>query len=70
MTSMINLENDSTAGLLRVVHPLDDIPEIKRDVSALGPMPMTASVRLSLLVLRAYLVLMACLVLYRFVDLL
>ena len=70
MTSMTNLRKGSAAGPLRVVHPLDDVPEMKMDVSILGPMPMTASVRLSLLALRAYLVLMACLVLSRFVDLL
>ena len=32
-----------------VAHPLDDIPEQKVDTSALGPMPMTASVKLALL---------------------
>ncbi len=47
-----------------VIHPLDDGPEEKRDVSALGPMPMTRSVRFSLLALRAYLLLMIGLVAY------
>jgi len=32
-----------------VVHPLDDAPEVKVDVESLGPMPMTASVRISAL---------------------
>lgn len=51
-----------------VVHPLDDIPEDKIDTSALGPMPMTASVRFSLMALRGYLVLMMLLVLYHVMD--
>jgi len=52
-----------------VVHPLDDVPETKVDIEALGPMPMTRSVRLSLLSLRAYLVLMVMLVVYHVVML-
>ena len=49
----------------RVVHPLDDAPEEKRSVDKLGPMKLTRSVRLSLFVLRDYLVLMGLLVLSR-----
>ena len=52
-----------------VVHPLDDVPEQKVDTSALGPMPMTTTVRMSLLALRAYLVLMILLVFYHVMDL-
>jgi hypothetical protein len=48
-----------------VVHPLDDVPEEKVDTEALGPMAMTASVKWSLISLRAYLVLMIGLVFYR-----
>jgi hypothetical protein len=48
-----------------VIHPLDDAPEQKVDTSALGPMTMTASVRISLLSLRVYLILMLLLVFYR-----
>ena len=47
-----------------VVHPLDDLPEQKVDIQALGPMPMTRTVRYSLISLRAYLVLMLLLVAY------
>ena len=47
-----------------VVHPLDDVPEEKVDTSTLGRMPMTTSVKLSLISLRAYLVLMIGLVFY------
>ncbi|HTQ55962.1 MAG TPA: hypothetical protein VMI94_15950 [Bryobacteraceae bacterium] len=52
-----------------VVHPLDDVPEVKVDTEALGPMAMTRSVRLSLMSLRAYLVLMILLVVYHVVML-
>lgn len=48
-----------------VIHPLDDAPEEKVDTSALGPMTMTRSVKISLLSLRAYLVIMLLLVVYR-----
>ena len=47
-----------------VIHPLDDLPEEKVDTEGLGPMTMTMSVRISLLSLRAYLVLMMLLVFY------
>jgi hypothetical protein len=47
-----------------VVHPLDDRPEEKVNTEMLGPMAMTRSVKLSLLSLRAYLVLMIMMVLY------
>jgi len=52
-----------------VIHPLDDQPEKKVDTSALGPMPMTPSVKVSLMALRGYLILMVLLVVYHCVDL-
>ena len=52
-----------------VIHPLDDVLETKVDTEALGPMPMTRSVRFSLLSLRAYLILMLLLVVYHVVML-
>jgi len=52
-----------------VVHPLDDVFEAKVDMDGLGAMPMTRSVRLSLLSLRAYLILMVLLVVYHVVML-
>ena len=52
-----------------VVHPLDDVRETKIDTSTLGTMPMTASVKLSLMTLRGYLILMMFLVLYHVLDL-
>lgn len=52
-----------------VVHPLDDRRESKLDTSQIGPMPMTNSVKLALMALRAYLILMILLVFYHVVDL-
>ena len=52
-----------------VVHPLDDVRETKINTSTLGTMPMTASVKLSLMTLRGYLILMMLLVLYHVLDL-
>jgi hypothetical protein len=52
-----------------VVHPLDDVRETKIDTSALGTMPMNASVKFSLMTLRGYLILMMLLVLYHVLDL-
>ena len=52
-----------------VVHPLDDVRETKIDTSGLGTMPMTMSVKLSLMTLRGYLILMMLLVLYHVLDL-
>jgi hypothetical protein len=53
----------------RVVHPLDDVRERKIDMAGLGPMRMTRSVRISLLTLRAYLLLMLVLVVYHVLEL-
>ena len=52
-----------------VIHPLDDVPEQKVDTASLGPMPMTLTVKLSLMALRGYLILMILLVLYHVMDL-
>jgi len=47
-----------------VVHPLDDVREKKIDVSSLGPIKLTRTVRAALFALRAYLILMLMLVVY------
>jgi hypothetical protein len=52
-----------------IVHPLDDVRETKIDTSTLEAMPMTASVKFSLMALRGYLILMMLLVLYHVLDL-
>jgi hypothetical protein len=70
MATMTNpLELNEMDNCFVVIHPLDDVPEEKVDTERLGPMPMTTSVRISLLSLRAYLILMMVLVLYHALDL-
>lgn len=70
MATMMNpIDRNEFENHFVVIHPLDDAPEAKVDTERLGPMPMTRSVRLSLLSLRAYLVLMMVLVLYHVLDL-
>jgi len=64
-----NTINHVAAGEFAVVHPLDDVREEKVDASVLGRMGMTASVKISLMTLRGYLVLMILLVLYHVIDL-
>jgi len=51
-----------------VVHPLDDLPEKKRETDHLAPMKMTLSVRISLVTLRAYLILMGFMLVYHVLD--
>jgi hypothetical protein len=67
-TMNVNL-NEVPENQYVVVHPLNDLPEEKVDISQLGPIKMTSSVRLSLFALRGYLVLMMLLVLYHVIDL-
>ncbi|GEM_PF-1067542 len=52
-----------------VIHPLDDIHEQKMNPDHLGVMKMTPAVRISLMTLRAYLVLMLLMLLYHVLDL-
>jgi hypothetical protein len=69
MATMTNpTELNERANHYLVVHPLDDVPEQKIDTDNLGPMAMTEIVRISLLSLRAYLVLMTLLVFYHVLD--
>jgi hypothetical protein len=51
--------------LLRVIHPLDDVPEEKLYRADLGCLRMTRTVRISLLLLQAYLAGMMLLVAWR-----
>ena len=51
-----------------VIHPLDDAPEAKVKTTGLGPMRMTASVKISLMTLRGYLLMMMLLLLYHVLD--
>jgi hypothetical protein len=54
-----------TPDRLRVIHPLDDVPEQKLYREDLGRMPMTRTVRMSLLLLQGYLAAMTLLVAWR-----
>lgn len=55
---MASIQNTPNATDFLVLHPLDDVAEAKRSSDGLGPIAMTPSVRISLYVLRAYLLLM------------
>jgi hypothetical protein len=70
MATMPNsLNTEDFENYFVVVHPLDDEPEQKVDTAGLGPMPMTRTVRISLMSLRAYLILMMLMVFYHVLDL-
>ena len=51
-----------------VIHPMHDSPEEKRSGEGLGTMKMTRHVKLCLFGLRAYLLLMTCLLGYQLVH--
>ena len=53
----------------RVIHPLDDVPEQKCSTVGLDQIRMTRAARLSLGILRAYLVLMTLMLSYHVLDL-
>lgn len=59
----------SEARLFRIIHPLDDVPEAKLGHEELGRMRLTRGVRLSLLLLRGYLLLMLAMVFWRALQL-
>jgi len=63
------IENTMDEREFIVIHPLDDVHEQKIETENLGPMRITPAVRISLLLLRGYLVLMTLLVLYHVLDL-
>ena len=62
---MAKRTNDHNREYFEVIHPLDDEPEQKLSYRSVGLMRMTPTVRVSLTVLRIYLVLMIALVFYR-----
>ena len=51
-----------------VIHPLDDLPEVKHTGEGLGPMLLHGHVKVALWMLRGYLFLMAILVVYHLLD--
>ena len=66
---MATLNVTSTVNSFRVIHPLDDVVEQKCSTEGLGKIKMTRAVRISLGVLRSYLILMTLKLGYHVVDL-
>ena len=66
---MATMQNSYAPGSFRVIHPLDDAPEQKCSGEGLGQIAMTPGVRLSLTVLRGYLIVMTLMLGYHVLDL-
>jgi hypothetical protein len=66
---MATMQNTYCTQYFRVVHPLDDVPEEKCSTDGLGHIAMTPAVRLSLKVLRGYLILVSGMLFYHVLDL-
>ena len=66
---MATLNVTPTVNSFRVIHPLDDVVEQKCSTEGLGKIKMTRAVRISLGVLRSYLILMTLMLGYHVVDL-
>ncbi len=66
---MATMQNSYAPEYFRVIHPLDDEPEQKCTSEGLGHMAMTPAVRISLGVLRGYLIVMSAMLLYHVLDL-
>ena len=66
---MASMQNSHPSEYLWVIHPLHDEPETKCQSDGLGPIGMTSPVRVSLIVLRAYLVTMGGMLVYHVLDL-
>jgi hypothetical protein len=66
---MATIQNSYVPEYFRVIHPLDDEPEQKCSTEGLGHIAMTPAVRVSLTVLRGYLIVMSAMLLYHVLDL-
>jgi hypothetical protein len=66
---MATIQNSYAPEHFRVVHPLNDVPEQKCSTEGLGHIAMTPAVRISLTLLRGYLVAMSAMLLYHVLDL-
>jgi hypothetical protein len=66
---MATMQNSLNSEYFRVIHPLDDAPEEKCSSEGLGHIAMTPAVRVSLTVLRGYLILMTLMLGYHVLDL-
>jgi hypothetical protein len=66
---MATIQNSYAPKSFRVIHPLDDAPEQKCSADGLGHIAMTPGVRISLTVLRGYLIVMTLMLGYHVLDL-
>ena len=66
---MAALQNSYPPKSFRVIHPLRDEPEQKCSTEGLGRIAMTPAVRISLKLLRGYLLMMSGMLLYHVLDL-
>jgi hypothetical protein len=66
---MATMQNSYAPEYYRVIHPLNDAPEQKCSSEGLGHIAMTPAVRISLGVLRAYLIAMTLMLGYHVLDL-
>ena len=66
---MATVPNVHAMKIFKVIHPLHDKPEKKLQTKGLEPIEMTPGVKISLLVLRAYLILMTLMLTYHVADL-
>ena len=66
---MATMQNSYTPEYFLVIHPLKDEPEQKCSTDGLGHIAMTPAVRVSLTVLRGYLILMTLMLGYHVLDL-
>jgi hypothetical protein len=66
---MATIQNSYSPEHFRVIHPLDDAPEQKCSSEGLGPIAMTPTVRVSLTVLRGYLIVMTLMLGYHVLNL-
>lgn len=66
---MATMQNSYEPERFQVIHPLDDVQEQKCSSEGLGRIAMTPIVRVSLGVLRAYLIVMTVMLGYHVLDL-
>jgi hypothetical protein len=66
---MASMQNSVVPDYFRVIHPLDDAAEQKCSTEGLGHIAMTPGVRISLTVLRGYLIVMTLMLGYHVLDL-
>jgi hypothetical protein len=66
---MATMQNSFSPEYFRVIHPLNDVQEEKCSSEGLGHIAMTPAVRVSLTVLRGYLIVMTLMLGYHVLDL-